>query len=208
MARRVMQVLATGRPIGAVDFDGKTLKLEGQAAQILGYLRDLVGDDVKFGRDLMDDGWMNQAVQLGPLEQEPSAIRSSAPGEPHRYTHEPDGPDAEGSMEDSDEAKARRSRQMALLDTRAAGHDVTPGHDQLHHWWTKGPGLARWIGSPHQYTTLHAELVKATKGKLPPGEIDRMAASWVHEVTGFWPGSDMHRVLEGGKPRGNRIGRG
>ncbi len=132
---------------------------------------------------------------------EPSAIRSSAPGEP-------DGPDPEDPAEDSDEAKAVRSRQLALLDTRALGHDVTPGHDELHHWWTKGPGLARWIGSPHQYTTLHAELVKATKGKLPPGEIDRMAASWVHEVTGEWPGSDMHRVLEGGKPRGNRIGRG
>lgn len=121
---------------------------------------------------------------------------------------EPDGPDAEGPAEDDAEAKARRSRQLALLETRVAGHDVTPGHDELHHWWTKGPGLARWIGSPHQYTTLHAELVKATKGKLPPGEIDRMAAAWVHEVTGFWPGSDMHRVLEGHKPRGSRIGPG
>lgn len=121
---------------------------------------------------------------------------------------EPDGPDVENPQEDDAEAKARRSRQLALLETRVAGHDVTPGHDQLHHWWTKGPGLARWIGSPHQYTTLHAELVKATKGKLPPGEIDRMAASWVHEVTGEWPGSDMHRVLEGHKPRGSRIGPG
>jgi hypothetical protein len=127
-----------------------------------------------------------------------AAIRSSAPEEAQ-----------DGAMEDvTAAAKAVRSRQMALLGTRALGHDVTPGHDELHHWWTKGPGLARWIGSPHQYTTLHAELVKATKGKLPPGEIDRMAASWVREVTGFWPGSDMHRVLEGGKPRGNRIGRG
>ncbi len=144
--------------------------------------------------------WSTDDIELVP-DDEPSAIRSSAPGEP-------DGPDAEDLVEDSDEAKAIRSRQLALLGTRALGHDVTPGHDELHHWWTKGPGLARWVGSPHQYTTLHAELVKATKGKLPPGEIDRMAASWVHEVTGFWPGSDMHRVLEGGKPRGNRIGRG
>ena len=136
---------------------------------------------------LLDGGWSNGYVHI---------------------TGEPDGPDAEGPMEDDAKAKAARSRQLALLDTRALGHDVTPGHDELHHWWTKGPGLARWIGSPHQYTTLHAELVKATKGKLPPGEIDRMAASWVREVTGFWPGSDMHRVLEGGKPRGNRIGRG
>jgi hypothetical protein len=142
-----------------------------------------------------------------PKGEGPTAIRSSADWEPHRHTHAA-GSDAEDPMENDEEAKARRSRQLAMLDTRAAGHDVTPGHDELHHWWTKGPGLARWIGSRHQYATLHAELVKATKGKLPPGEIDRMAASWVHEVTGFWPGSDMHRVLEGGKPRGNRIGRG
>jgi len=91
---------------------------------------------------------------------------------------------------------------------RAAGHDVTPGHDELHHYWTKGPGLARWIESPTQFRTLRAELAEATDGKIPPEELDRFAAAWVHEVTGFWPGSDMHRVLEGGKPRGHRVGPG
>ena len=87
---------------------------------------------------------------------------------------------------------------------RALGHDVTPGHDELHHYWTRGEGLAKWVGSPHQWTTLYHHLVKY----VTPEQAKRMAAAWVHEVTGFWPGSDMHRVIEGSKPRGHRIGRG
>jgi hypothetical protein len=157
--------------------------------------------------ELLPEGDTTPTTVSNPLDEGRgtlSAIRSSA----QDWEPDADGRDAEGPMEDDAKAKAVRRRQMALLDSRALGHDVTPGNDRLHHWWTRGPGLKLWIGSPHQYTTLHAELVKATKGKLPPGEIDRMAASWVHEVTGFWPGSDMHRVLEGGKPRGNKIGRG
>ena len=104
---------------------------------------------------------------------------------------------------------AARARELALLGvTRALGHDVTPGHDELHHYWTRGPGLPKWIKSRTQFRTLRALLAKATKGKVSPEALDRFAAAWVHEVTGFWPGSDMHRVLEGGKPRGHRIGPG
>lgn len=92
--------------------------------------------------------------------------------------------------------------------TRALSHDTHPGGEELHHYWTRGPGLAHWIGSPEQFRTLRAALAEATKGRIPPEELGRFAASWVKEVTGFWPGSDMHRVLEGGKPRGHRIGPG
>lgn len=95
-------------------------------------------------------------------------------------------------------------RKAAPKASRALGHDVTPGHDELHHYWTRGEGLAKWVGSPTQFRTLRAHLIKY----VTPEQADRMAAAWVHEVTGFWPGSDMHRVLEGGKPRGHRIGRG
>jgi hypothetical protein len=115
-----------------------------------------------------------------------------------RAMAEPDRPNTEA-----------RARELALLGvTRALGHDVTPGHDELHHYWVAGPGLPKWIGSKTQFRTLRALLAKATKGKVSPEALDRFAASWVHEVTGFWPGSDMHRVLEGGKPRGHRIGPG
>ena len=112
--------------------------------------------------------------------------------------------------EDLDEDDIIRAEDDDELDddeaVRAAGHDVTPGHDELHHWWTKGPGLTRWVDSPHQFTTLRDQLVE--EAHVTPEVADRWAAAWVHEVTGFWPGSDMHRVEEGGKPRGHRIGPG
>lgn len=90
----------------------------------------------------------------------------------------------------------------------ALGHDVTPGHDELHHYWTRGPGLAKWIGSRHQFETLRDHLLRFPFFAEDPERANKAAAAWVHEVTGFWPGSDMHRVLEGHKPRGKHIGPG
>ena len=62
-------------------------------------------------------------------------------------------------------------RVQVFLITRAAGHDTNPGGEQLHHYWTRGKGLAKWIGSDHQFYTLRDLLVKATKGKVP---VDRI----------------------------------
>lgn len=87
---------------------------------------------------------------------------------------------------------------------RAAGHDTTPGHDELHHYWTRGEGLARWRTSPHPFSTLRDLLAE----HVPIEQANRMAAAWVHEVTGNWPGSDAHRVATGHPPRGHRIGPG
>lgn len=87
----------------------------------------------------------------------------------------------------------------------AAGRDVTPGHDELHHFWTKDPeGLAKWVESPHPWTTLVgllSEHVPAEKAKV-------FASRWFHEVFGFYAGSDMNRVTHGKPPRGHRIGPG
>jgi len=66
----------------------------------------------------------------------------------------------------------------------AAGHDITPGHDELHHWWTKGPGLARWAESPHPWTTLRDQLLE----HVPLAAANRMASEWFHEVFGIWSG--------------------
>jgi len=66
----------------------------------------------------------------------------------------------------------------------AAGHDVTPGNDELHHYWTKGPGLMRWRGSPTPWTTLVAlltEHVGVHKAKI-------FASKWFWEVFGIWSG--------------------
>lgn len=86
----------------------------------------------------------------------------------------------------------------------AAGHDVTPGHDELHHYWTRGPGLAKWQGSPHPWTTLRNHLLKY----LPKGEAERAASKWFLEVMHFAAGSDKNRVAHGHRPRGRVVGPG
>lgn len=62
--------------------------------------------------------------------------------------------------------------------------DVTPGHDELHHYWTKGEGLAKWANSPHPWTALYHHLLKY----VGPQRAKRMAAQWHREVFGIWPG--------------------
>lgn len=102
---------------------------------------------------------------------------------------------------------ARESTALAVVRlAEAAGHDVTPGHDNLHHWWTRGPGLKLWIESDHQFTTLVAQLVE--HAKIPEAKAKTWASAWVHEVTGNWPGSDAHRVAQGHPPRGHNVGPG
>lgn len=54
----------------------------------------------------------------------------------------------------------------------------------LKRYWTKGPGLARWINTAHPWTSLYMHLVKY----MPPGKAKRTASAWFHEVTGMWPG--------------------
>ncbi len=86
----------------------------------------------------------------------------------------------------------------------AAGMDVTPGHDQLHHYWTRGEGLAKWAESPTPWTTLKNHLVKY----MPAGEATRAASKWFEEVMGFAAGSDKNRVAHGHPPRGHNVGPG
>lgn len=56
--------------------------------------------------------------------------------------------------------------------------------EQLHHYWTKGEGLAKWATHPHPWTTLYHHLVKY----VGPNRAKRMAAQWHKEVFGIWPG--------------------
>jgi hypothetical protein len=89
----------------------------------------------------------------------------------------------------------------------AAAHDVTPGHDELHHYWTKGAGLSRWAGSPTPWTTLLANLVEEVKDK-PLSVLKKWASRWFIEVFGYASGSDRNRVAHGHPPRGKRVGPG
>lgn len=65
-----------------------------------------------------------------------------------------------------------------------AGQDITPGHNQLEHYWTVGEGLAKWATDPHPWTALYHHLIKY----LPPNEAKRTAAQWYHQVFHRWPG--------------------
>jgi phage portal protein BeeE len=100
--------------------------------------------------------------------------------------------------------------QPASTDTtspnRAAGVDVHPGYDQLHHYWTIGKGRGEWVGSPEPWTTLVALLIE--HAHVSPGVAKTWASRWFIEVFGYAAGSDKNRVAHGRPPRGNVVGPG
>jgi phage portal protein BeeE len=82
----------------------------------------------------------------------------------------------------------------------AGGHD----DEQLHHYWTRGEGLAKWIGSPTPWTTLEHHLEKY----VGPERAKEFASRWFIEVFGYAAGSDKNRVAHGKPPRGHLVGPG
>jgi hypothetical protein len=89
-----------------------------------------------------------------------------------------------------------------------AGRAVTPedrrNAERLHRYWVAGPGLAKWVGSPTPWTTLHGLLSKYIHGHL----LDATTSKWHYEVFHQHTGSDAYRVEHGGRMRGKRIGPG
>lgn len=83
----------------------------------------------------------------------------------------------------------------------AADHDGT----DLHAYWTRGEGLAKWRSSPHPWQTLHAHLAKHI---TDPHKLDATTSAWFIDVFGYAAGSDRNRVEHGHKPRGKRVGPG
>lgn len=86
--------------------------------------------------------------------------------------------------------------------SRAAGHDVTPGHDQLHHWWVYGEGRSRW----ETWTELYDQL--AAIPEIGPVKAKAYAGEWFKERHGYAAGSDKNRVAHGKPPRGEHVGPG
>lgn len=104
-------------------------------------------------------------------------------------------------------------RSMAAEDDaiRAAGHDVTPGHDELHHYWVEGKGRHLWVDSPTPWRTLFALVTKAVEEhdrKVPPEVIKTWVSRWFIEAKGYAAGSDKNRVAHGHPPRGHKVGPG
>lgn len=111
---------------------------------------------------------------------------------------------------DLSKAAAEFVDSLALLGKAAgyAGRGTPAGKwraRHLHRYWTKGKGVALWATSPKPWTTLHRHLKRYIKD---PEKAKRTAAKWFHETLGYWPGSDLNRVLHGSPPRGKRIGPG
>jgi hypothetical protein len=107
------------------------------------------------------------------------------------------------TVEDPDPQAARstHSRTLALLGVvRAAGHDVTPGDDQLHHYWTRDPeGLAQWADSPHPWTTLYGLLLPHLDGDTEKAK--RITSAWYIDVFHHTPNQVGRRYLEKQHPR-------
>lgn len=64
----------------------------------------------------------------------------------------------------------------------ATGHEGDA--EQLHHYWTKGEGLAKWAESPHPFAALKAHLAQFIHDER---ELNATTAQWVHDGTGHWP---------------------
>jgi len=94
---------------------------------------------------------------------------------------------------------------------RAAGHDVTLGHDELHHYWVEGEGRHLWVDSPTPWRTLYALVtaaVRKNKRAVPPEVIKTWVSRWFIEAKGYAAGSDRNRVEHGQPPRGHKVGPG
>ncbi|WP_378144803.1 hypothetical protein ACFJGV_15100 [Cnuibacter sp. UC19_7] len=62
--------------------------------------------------------------------------------------------------------------------------DPRPGSRGYLKWyWTKGPGLAKWVASPTPYRALKAHLIKY----VPATYVDKVVAQWFHDAKGYWP---------------------
>ena len=75
--------------------------------------------------------------------------------------------------------------------------DLNPANDykarRLEHYWTRGPGLAKWATSAHPWTTLVAHLSKHMPEHLAKG----LASNYFHKVFNMWPGERKGSNLVG-----------
>jgi hypothetical protein len=78
---------------------------------------------------------------------------------------------------------------VSIADLGKSARAVATGHEgdaeQLHHYWTRGEGLAKWAKSPHPFRALRRHLAKYIHD---PHELDATTAQWHHDALGFWPG--------------------
>lgn len=76
--------------------------------------------------------------------------------------------------------------------------------ERLHRYWVAGPGVAKWLHSPHPWTALHRHLAKYIHD---PHKLDSTTSKWHNELLPP-TGSDRYRLAHGGRIRGHKIGPG
>jgi HK97 family phage portal protein len=83
------------------------------------------------------------------------------------------------------EAKAWAADDAGLSAGAAAGGlmRAAAGQEALHRYWTAGPGLAKWRGSPTPWRTLRAFLSKYLSGE----KLDATTSAWYRDVFGHLP---------------------
>jgi phage portal protein BeeE len=122
-------------------------------------------------RDPLTDEQRAQIQQASAkLPAGPSGQQAGAPGAPST-------PAQVGSGQ-----RVRAELEVVEVLDRAA--DLSG--DQLHDYWTKGEGLAKWAGSPKPWTTLRKLLSKYLSGD----KLDATTSAWYRDVFGHLPGQD------------------
>lgn len=84
------------------------------------------------------------------------------------------------------EAEAWAADDAGLSAGAAAGglgERAAAGQEALHRYWTAGPGLAKWRGSPTPWRTLNAFLSKYMSGE----QLDATTSAWYRDVFGHLP---------------------
>ena len=73
---------------------------------------------------------------------------------------------------------------MATIKPDAVANPKPGTRGYLKWYWTKGPGLRKWIASPTPWTTLYSHLVK----HMSPAVAKKVTSKWVHDASGLWSG--------------------
>jgi hypothetical protein len=100
----------------------------------------------------------------------------------------PDGAVDYGESPEPDDAMPDGARALLSAFDRVAGKDTHPGGESLHAYWTTGPGLAKWLGRPHEWTALYHHLLSHMDGNELLAKAT--ASKWFAEVKGHPVGEE------------------
>lgn len=137
---------------------------------------------------------LEKLVAIGALSREAARVAARKAWE--SYVGIPYNADldvAEGDADDRDDLATEIEQQAArpaheARKSRAgagAGDGGDDGGERLHHYWTRGKGRARWVNTPHPWTSLYRHLLKHMDGDVDLAR--RTASQWYHDVFGKWP---------------------